>query len=69
MHKKSIKLPHLDEIRAMVRTRPPGVTLEMLATAAGVSRDWVKEFLSEDVAAPGYPYVAAIYEFLSARQG
>lgn len=61
-------LPTLEEILAMIETRPANVELIHIARAAGSSMQWLHQVINKKTKDPSYNRMRLVYEFLIKKQ-
>lgn len=60
-----MSMPTIEDVKAMVRNRPAVVNLTDVASAAGCSESWLKQFLAGKIKKPGYDKICLIFNFLN----
>lgn len=59
-------LPTLEDIRETIRNRPRKMQLKDVATATGVSVDWLNKLLAGEMPNAGYSRIKAVVDFVNA---
>lgn len=60
-----MNMPTVEEVRESIKRRPAIINLIDIATAAGCSESWLKQFIAGKIEKPGYDKICAIVSYLN----